>query len=281
VKPAQIPQLACGVKPARARHTHPGQTSRLRPASAFPMDARPPPVSSCPMTPAQILSAFTLADIAAVALLLVAALATGLLIEHPPRDRRSVSALMADYRREWMRQIPARDGRIFDATILTNLRQGTAFFASTVLISIGGVLALVGNTTPLQGLAEDIALQDAPALLWQIKLLTVVAFLAQAFLKFVWSNRIFGYCAVMMAAIPLDPTDPLGPPRAIRAGELLVRAAINFNRGLRAVYYAIAALGWLLGPWALMLTTLLITATLLSREFASASRNLMTGEDLR
>jgi uncharacterized membrane protein len=80
----------------------------------------------------------------------------------------------------------------------------------------------------------------------------------------------------MMAAIPQDPTDPRGPSLASRAGELQVRAAINFNRGLRAVYFAIAALGWLLGPWALMLTTLVVGSTLVTREFASVSRDLMS-----
>lgn len=233
-----------------------------------------------PMTLADIFAALSPADAVAVALLLFASIATGWRIEHPPASRPSVSHLMAGYRREWMRQVPGRDSRIFDATIMANLRQGTAFFASTVLISIGGVLALVGNTTPLQGLAEDITQSDAPTLLWQIKLLTVVAFLAQAFLKFVWSNRIFGYCSIMMAAIPQDATDPRGPGRATRAGELLVRAAINFNRGLRAVYFAIAALGWLLGPYGLILTTLAVSATLVSREFASVSRDTLAGEDL-
>jgi uncharacterized membrane protein len=228
------------------------------------------------MTLSDIIAALSPADAIAVALLVLGAFATGWLIEHPPRNRPSVSRLMADYRRDWMRQIPSRDGRIFDATILGSLRQGTAFFASTVLIAVGGVLALVGNTTPLQGLAEDITQHATPTLLWQVKLLTVAAFLAQAFLKFVWSHRIFGYCSVMMAAIPQDPTDPRGPALATRAGELQVRAAINFNRGLRAVYFAIAALGWLLGPWALMLATLTVGLTLVSREFASVSRDLMS-----
>ena len=228
------------------------------------------------MTPTDIIAALSAADAVAVALLVLAALATGWLIEHPPRDRPSVSRIMADYRREWMRQIPLRDARIFDATILGNLRQGTAFFASTVLIAIGGVLALVGNTTPLQGIAEEITRDHAPTLLWQIKLLTVAAFLAQAFLKFVWSHRIFGYCSVMVAAIPQDGADPRGPALAARAGELQVRAAINFNRGLRAVYFAIAALGWLLGPWALMVATAVVAATLVTREFASVSRDLMS-----
>jgi uncharacterized membrane protein len=229
------------------------------------------------MTLSDIIAALSVADAAAVALIILGAVVTGWVIEHPPRGRASVSRLMADYRRDWMRQIPGRDGRIFDATILGSLRQGTAFFASTVLIAIGGVLALVGNTTPLQGLAEEITQEAAPTLLWQVKLLVIAAFLAQAFLKFVWSHRIFGYCSVMMAAIPQDAADPQGPALAALAGELQVRAAINFNRGLRAVYFAIAALGWLLGPWALMITTAIVAATLLSREFASASRDLMAG----
>jgi uncharacterized membrane protein len=230
------------------------------------------------MTPTDIIAALSPADAFAVVLLVLAAFGTGWLIEHPPAGRPSVSRIMADYRRAWMRQIPGRDARIFDATILSSLRQGTAFFASTVLIAIGGVLALVGNTTPLEGLAEEIISDHAPTLLWQVKLLTVVAFLAQAFLKFVWSHRIFGYCAVMVAAIPQDAADPGGPTLAARAGELQVRAAINFNRGLRAVYFAIAALGWLLGPWALMLATAIVAATLVSREFASVSRDLMSGD---
>lgn len=245
------------------------------------MDARPGSVSFARMTLSDIIAALSPADAAAVALLLLAAVGTGWRIEHPPANRPSVSRLMADYRRAWMRQVPGREARIFDATILTSLRQGTAFFASTVLIAIGGVLALVGNTTPLQGIAEEIIRDHAPTLLWQVKLLTVAAFLAQAFLKFVWSHRIFGYCSVMMAAIPQDPNDPLGPARAACAGELQVRAAINFNRGLRAVYFAMAALGWLLGPWALIAATVIVAATVLSREFASVSRDLMTGDGLR
>ena len=45
-----------------------------------------------------------------------------------------------------MRQLITREPRIFDATLLNALRQGTSFFASTCMIAIGGLLAVIGNT---------------------------------------------------------------------------------------------------------------------------------------
>ena len=71
----------------------------------------------------------------------------------------------------------------------------------------------------------------------QIKLAFAALFLVYAFLKFVWSSRLFGYCAVLMAAVPNDPNHPQAIPRAIMAGEINIRAALSFNRGLRAMYF--------------------------------------------
>jgi uncharacterized membrane protein len=227
-----------------------------------------------------IFQALGILDAVAVALIGLAWLFIGWWIEREDTPRPSVSVIMAEYRREWMREFTLRDNRIFDAQIVTSLRQGTAFFASTALLAIGGVLALAGNTAPLEGAAEGLTRQDEPTLWWQIKLMLVALFLTHAFLKFVWSNRIFGYCSVMMAAIPSDPADPRAIARASRAAELNIRAAYNFNRGLRSMYFALAALGWLLGPFGLMATTLLVTLVLWSREFTSLSRDILMGEDM-
>lgn len=219
-------------------------------------------------------------DAAALALIWLAWLLIGWWIEREGSARPSVSVIMAEYRREWMREFTLRDNRIFDAQIVTSLRQGTAFFASTSLLAVGGVMALAGNTAPLEGAAEGLTLQDEPTLWWQIKLMLVALFMTHGFLKFVWSNRIFGYCSVMMAAIPSDPADPRAIARADRAAELNIRAAYNFNRGLRSMYFALAALGWLLGPFGLMATTVVVTLLLWSREFASRSRDILMGEDM-
>lgn len=217
-------------------------------------------------------------DAVALALVLCLYAALGWLIEHPPAARPSVTVLVAQRRRDWMKVFVTRDPRIFDSQILSSLRQGTSFFASTSLLAIGGVLALIGNTDPLRGVAAEVMTTETPVLVFQIKLGLVTLFLVTAFLKFVWSNRVFGYCSVLMGAVPQDPDHLDAYPLAAQAGELNVRAAMNFNRGLRAMYFALAALAWLIGAWALIVATLIAGWTIWSREFASQPRRILMGE---
>lgn len=212
------------------------------------------------------------ADVAALFLLLVAWFVTGRVVEHPPASRPSVTVLMKRYRYDWMVELITRESRIFDGNTLVGLREGTAFYASACMIALGGGLALVGNAEPLTGLARELDATNVPALLLKLKILLILGFVANALLKFIWSNRLFGYCAVMMAAVPNDPAAPNGPRRARAAAEVNINAARNFNAGLRAVYFALGAAGWLLGPVGLAAGTLLVVAMIVRREFASASR---------
>lgn len=218
---------------------------------------------------------FSPLDLAAVALLLSSWLWIGWRIENPPKGRPSVSWLMADFRRDWMKRMVERDPRIFDAQLVGNLRQATAFFASAAMIAIGGGLALIGNTEQLAGVAEDLIQDSAPAFVWEIKILLVVLFLSNAFLKFVWSHRLFGYCAVLMAAVPNDRGHALAYPRAEQAAEINITAARSFNRGMRATYFALAAVAWLAGAAALAAAALITMAVLYRREFVSQSRSIL------
>ncbi len=214
-------------------------------------------------------------DAIALALIFLGWAGIGWWIEHPGAKRLSVTVMMADYRREWMQEFLAREVRIFDAQIVATLRQGTTWFASTCLLAIGGVLAMVSNTGVIASLARDLTQEETSELFWQIKLMLVVFFLTHGFLKFVWANRVFGYCAVMMASVPNDPADPRAETRAKQAAELNIRAAWNFNRGLRSMYFALGALAWLLGAWALIAATCSVVWLLWSREFASLPRNII------
>jgi uncharacterized membrane protein len=216
-------------------------------------------------------------DLAALAVLALAWGGMGWVTEHPPKGRPSVTTMMAEVRREWMREFVRRDNRIFDAQIIASLRQGTAFFASTSILAVGGVLALIGNVQPLTGLAAEIG-QERPALLWQIRLLPAALLLTHAFLKFVWANRVFGYASVTMGAVPSDPQDPRAMRRAMRAAELIIRAALNFSRGLRSMYFALASLAWLAGPVPLMAAAALVAGFLASREFSSVPHDILEGE---
>ncbi|EEW25206.1 DUF599 domain-containing protein [Rhodobacter ferrooxidans] len=223
---------------------------------------------------------FTPLDGIAAAYAVLASLLLGRLVDRPGFRYPSVSVLMMTYRREWMREFITRDPRIFDSGVLDGLRQGITFYASACIIAIGSGLALVGNTTPLQGLAQELTLETASALVLKVKILFVLAFLVNAFLKFVWSHRLFGYCSIMMAAVPNDISNPECLPRAAQAAELNITAARAYNRGLRSVYFALGALGWFLGPEVLLATITLTLAQGLRREFASQSRAVMLNRGL-
>ncbi len=223
------------------------------------------------------LADFTPADALALAFLVLAWLGIGWFVEHPLAGRPSVSLLMQSYRREWMRQFVTRQPRIFDATIMDSLRQGTTFFASACMLAIGGGVALIGNTESLRGLASDLSLFSGPSAVWEVKIITVLLFVTNAMLKFVWSHRLFGYCAILMASVPNDAADPAAYARAAQAAEINIHAARGFNRGLRSVYFALGALGWLLGPAALAAATAATLFVSWRREFASRSRRVLIG----
>ena len=220
------------------------------------------------------LGAIPLFDLAMVGLLVLAWLVSGWFSEHPPAALPSVSWLMEEYRRDWMKIFVTRQPRIFDATLIDSLRQGTAFFASACMIAIGGGIAVIGNAAVVQRIADELPINGTGPDI-AVKMLPVIAFLANALLKFVWAHRLFGYCSILMAAVPNDPDDPLAFHRAGQAAEINITAAKSFNRGLRSIYYALAAIGWLLGPWGLLTGTAMATAILIRREFASVSRQVI------
>ncbi|SFJ36430.1 Uncharacterized membrane protein [Celeribacter neptunius] len=221
---------------------------------------------------------FTPLDVIAVIYLIAAWMVLGYIIETPPKSRISTSVLVAQYRRGWMVQMTTRKPRIFDATILSTLREGTSFLASACLIAIGGGMAAISNAERLSDVASELAL-DTPRVIWEVKILLALFFVTNAFLRFIWSNRLFGYCGVVMASTSNDEADPQALPRARKAGELNITAARAFNAGLRGIYFALGALGWLFGPGGLLVATTLTIVILLRREFWSSSRQILMRED--
>ncbi|PSL18648.1 DUF599 domain-containing protein [Shimia abyssi] len=230
------------------------------------------------MTWIERFSLFSTLDLAAFFCLFFAWIIIGHIIENPLKGRPSVSRLMVHYRREWMRNFLDRNPRVFDAQILGNLRQGTAFFASATMIAIGGGLALIGNAEQFAGVASDLTLVSAPAIVVEIKIVVMLIFVANAFLKFVWAHRLFGYCSVVMSAVPNDTNDPKALARCDTAAEINITAARSYNRAMRSVYFGLAAATWHFGAPALLVGTIITVFVLWRREFASQSRNALLRE---
>ena len=248
----------------------------MTPRATESLESRPPAPHDPPMDMIESLPLLTRGDWAGLSVLTAVWWGATWIVEHPPGRRPSVTTLMDRHRHAWMRQMLTRDGRNFDAAIVGNLRQGTAFFASGSLFALGGVLALAGNSDRVAMLIENVPVASGSAGAWQVKLVVSALLLTHAFLSFVWSNRLFGYCAVIMAATPEDHTDPNAPRCATQAARLNIRAAHVLNRGLRSIYLALVTLAWLLG-WEALLVALAGFALIIGwREFSPGAREVLT-----
>ena len=73
------------------------------------------------------------------------------------------------------------------------------------------------------------------------------------------------------------------PPCATRAAARALRmsriAGRSFTTGLRAILFAIADLGWFLGPYVLMVTTLAVLIVIAHRQFFSDAHDAVSAGD--
>ncbi|RUY00548.1 DUF599 family protein, partial [Mesorhizobium sp. M7A.F.Ca.US.005.03.2.1] len=98
------------------------------------------------------------ADLAALAFFLVAWLLHTFASDGKLVSRVSLTTAMNAQRQAWMRTMAEREIRIVDTAIMSGLQQGTAFFASSSLIAIGGCFALLGASDRVLEVLSDLPL---------------------------------------------------------------------------------------------------------------------------
>ena len=211
-------------------------------------------------------------DILAVGFFALEWLVYAITLEHTAYGRDSLSARMHVYREIWVRNLLNRDARMVDMQIMASLQNGTAFFASTSLIAIGGALALLRATSDALAVlgALPVNLTPSPAL-WEIKCIGLILIFIYTFFKFAWAYRLFNYVAILFGAMP--PASQRDTPEAeahvIRTTRLFETAGRHFNRGQRAFFFALAYLGWFVSHWVLIATTAAVVIVIWRRQFAS------------
>jgi uncharacterized membrane protein len=217
----------------------------------------------------------TVPDSLALAWFLVAWLGYSFVIERTAKGRVSLNALMNGYRAAWMERLLARDVRIVDSQVTAALQNGTAFFASTSLIAVGGTLSLLRSAESVLPVLSELPLGVASSReLWDLKMLGLTVIFVYAFFKFAWSYRLFNYFAIMVGAAPPpeEKDTPAAQAFAHRAARLCADAGRHFNRGQRAFFFALGYLGWFLGPIPFGLTTAATLVVMWRRQFASDAR---------
>ncbi len=197
----------------------------------------------------------------------------------PLVDRSIVGAIQMQ-RVAWMRYMGTRDVRIVDAQLLASLTQGNAFFASTSAIGIGGLAAMLGSGERVQMLFEQLPYAaKATPMLWEMKLILMIALFIYAFFKFAWAFRLSHYTAIMVGATPIADGNNHAAceSHALRTAGLIGLAGEHASNGLRAFYYAIAVLAWFFHPLAFIVVTVWVLAIMVRRDFFSRSRRLIAG----
>ena len=178
-------------------------------------------------------------------------------------------------RREWMLQATTRDPRMLDGLILRGLSAGPSCFPPTAILVIGGVVALLGTTEKAAEVLGDMPFaREMSVPVFEFKLLVLAGIFVYAYFRFSWSMRQYTFAALMVGAMPPPHEFTSGradPERyADRTGKLVGMAAETFNDGIRAYYFAFAALAWFFSPLAFAIGAAAVTAILYEREFRSS-----------
>jgi uncharacterized membrane protein len=196
----------------------------------------------------------------------------GWLIDMSPWHKHTLSAAMKAQRREWMRQMAARQIRLVDANIITGLQQATSFFASTALLAVGaGFALLTAADTIIDAIEQSLPQLKIDRAALYLKTAGLMALYAYAFFKFGWAYRVFNYSAVMLAATP-EAGQPGAEEAAAQVAEMNIAAAAQFTHGLRAFFLAIAVLAWFVHPVAFVGAAVVIMISLANRQFNSKAR---------
>jgi len=197
---------------------------------------------------------------------------------HPVLHSRSVIAAMDEHRRRWMQTMVTRDNRIMDTQIIGNLMNSTSFLANTAIFILGGLVAMLGSPELGARVFGALPFATVPDLaLWEMKIALLLVIFVRAFFELTWALRQFNYCSIVMGGISHDQADASRRGQAEMAAKVANRAAGHFNSGLRAYYFGLAALAWILHPLALVLASLLVLRELYRREFRSVVRDALQG----
>ena len=224
---------------------------------------------------------FPAIDLLALACFIGAWIGYAIAVEWTEHGRHTLNSHMDRYREVWMRRMLHRDMRMVDMQIMASLQNGTAFFASTSLIAIGGALTLLRSTDEVLSVMQSLPVGiETGRSQWEAKTIGLVIILAYAFFKFAWSYRLYNYVAILLGAMPFsaDKETPEAEAHVRRTARLFRSAGRHFNRGQRAFFLALGYLGWYAGPYVLIGATAAVIIVLWRRQFASDSRRAVMGD---
>lgn len=221
-----------------------------------------------------LLSAISVIDAIAVAWFLAAWIGYGWMADHSRMAARGLLGVTHRHRLEWARQLLLRENRVTDASLVGNLMTSVSFYANTTIYILAGLLALLGALD--QVISATAALPFAGVssrTLWELKLLLLLAVFVVAYFKFTWALRLFNVLSILIGAAP--QVEVGGETEMARMARINSMAGDEFNGGIRAYYFGLAAVTWFIQPWLFIAMTSVVLGVLYRRDFASPALRVL------
>lgn len=190
-----------------------------------------------------------------------------------------IARSLHQHRVHWMYETITREVRVGEAALLSNLERNIAFFASSTLLILAGILTLFAQIETLENVIFSIPYADHVShTLIQVKLSLLAFIFVLSFFQFTWSMRQYGFVNVMIGAAPVSKSGLNDNLRAYAKQMATVQdqAAHSYNYGLRSYYFALAAMCWFFHPYLFISMSVWVVYTLYRREFNSKSVKAIT-----
>lgn len=198
----------------------------------------------------------------------------------------NLSAVLQVYRKRWMHEMLMRQNRIADAALLSSLERNVSFLASTSIFIIAGLVTLMASAEQIHAtlIALPFTNTDLTSKQLQFKICLLIAIYVYAFFTLTWAMRQYGICAVLLGASPAAEGSDSGNNEAQNSqhanmtAKIIDHAGHSYNYGLRAYYFSLSVLPWLINAWLFMLAVGVVTAVLYRREFKSRTLTTLARE---
>ena len=193
--------------------------------------------------------------------------------ERSAATRKGLVGISRSYRQQWAAALLRRELRVADAALIGNLMSTVSFYANTTIYIIAGLFALLGTLDKVINIAADLPFSRhvVPEVV-ELKLMALLVIFVVAYFKFTWSLRLFNMQTILVGAAPM-PADPIDTGErelfCQKLATLNSLAGDDFNRGIRAYYFGLATVTWMIQPWLFLAFTTVILVVLYRRDFGS------------
>lgn len=177
----------------------------------------------------------------------------------------------------WGRVMLTRDPRIVDVALIGNLLPSLSFYANTTIYIIAALFAALGTLDQLMSTASELPFARIISReAMELKLLILLGVFVIAYFRFTWSLRQFNLLSITLGAVPEKQSVEQLEKHALKFAAVNSCAGNDFNRGLRAYYFGMAVMSWMVSPWLFILSTVAIVVVLARREFSSPVLKALT-----